>query len=308
MNVLLTGATSFIGEHLARDLVKRGHDVTGTYRTENDSVSRLALLLGNQQHGRLRLVKVDLSQEECWRLFPKSADVVVHIAAVSKTEDSGTQDLLDCNINGLCNVIKYSMSAGIRQFVYTSSLSVHGNIEEAEVDEHTPIREPGLYGATKYLGERLLFDAGLSTVALRLPGVLGLRAHRAWIPTLLSKAVSGEEIRIFNPDARFNNAVHVSDLQTFLGQMIDTGWSGFHAFPVAASGYLSIREVADLVVSETHSRSKISEFHSDRPSFTIRSGYAEKQFLYRPQTIRSMIEQYINESCLERHGALIRGN
>lgn len=114
------------------------------------------------------------------------ADAIVHVAGVSAADGVSSDEILACNVDGARNVIAYGQAVGAARIVYASTLSVHGQISEPEVDERTPVRDPDVYGASKHLAERLFAEAAgrLPCVAIRLPGVLGPGAHRAWLPTM----------------------------------------------------------------------------------------------------------------------------
>ena len=294
MNILLTGANSFLGRHLTASLVAQGISIVGTYRTETPAIAQLRRIAGA---GSLELVAVDLADASAYRSLPTALDAIVHVAGVSAAPDVGLDEMLACNVTGARNLVAYGLRAGADKLIYASTLSVHGQIGVPSVDTDTPILNPDVYGASKYLAERIFAASAdrLPAAAIRLPGVLGPGAHRAWIPMLMEAIHAGLPLTIFNPDSPFNNAAHVDDLARMTETMLRTTWNGFHAFPVAAAGMTTIRGVVERLVAGAGKRATVTVSPSRRPSFTVSSDYAKQRFGYRPGEIGAMVDRYVAE-------------
>jgi nucleoside-diphosphate-sugar epimerase len=292
MKILITGANSFVGRGFVDHLLRAGHEVTATYRTHD---ARIASLTGHST--RLKLVTVDLAEPRDFAALPQQIDAVVHVAGISTTPKGDVDDLLRCNVFGTRNVLRYALAAAAQKLIYTSTLSVHGRIDTPVVDHRTAIVEPDVYGASKYLGERLLAaeSARLPSLALRLPGVLGQGSHRAWLPTLTERAKAGQDIVIYNADGDFNNATHVDDLGEFVVSLLDRDWSGFHAMPLGAAGAMKVRDVVSILLNAVGSSSRVAATRSASPCFTISSVYASERFGYRPTPIDALLNRYAAE-------------
>ena len=294
MHILVTGVSSFIGGHLSRHFLQTGHAVTATYRTRNVATEKLA---ADFSASSLRLTPLDLADSASYSVLPPAVDVIVHVAGVSPADGVPVDEMLACNVEGARNLIRYALGVGVRRLIFTSTLSVHGIMSGPVVDENTPICQPDVYGASKYLAERMLAGIAerLPSVAVRLPGVLGVGAHRAWLPVLLDKMSSNQNITIFNPDAEFNNAAHVDDLGAFFVQLMQREWKGFLAFPVGAGGVTSVREAVARIKTAAGSSSKITVDSLVKPGFVISSERAIT-LGYRPMNINTMLDQFVSES------------
>ena len=291
--VLLTGVNSFIGRHLGRALSRAGVEVIGTYRQESPVI---ASLRGDSPN--IELIRVDLTRLSDLNKLPPCIDRVVHVAGVSEMPGVTLDDMLDVNVVGTRNMQLYALKAKAVKFIYTSSLSIYGQISATQVDETTSVIAPTPYGASKFLAESLLRATSreLPTIAIRLPGVLGHGAHRAWIPTLVEKLRRQEPISIYNPAAQFNNAVHVSDLSVFVLRLLTScNWTGFFAFPIGAEGQLSIQQVVLTLDQELSVSPEIGQIASPGSAFKIVSDFAEQNFGYRPMHIEKMLTRYIAE-------------
>jgi nucleoside-diphosphate-sugar epimerase len=293
MHVLVTGASSFVGRHVTLAMSRAGLRVTATYRSNNSAIEHLKSAAQNSD-----FVRLDLAREPDFLKLPKRIDCIVHVAGVSTMPGISVDDLLACNVAGARNLLNYARNADASRLVLASTLSVHGQVEEPIVDEITPVRNPDLYGASKYLAERLFAAEAhsLPCAAIRLPGVLGEGAHRAWVPTLLERMRRDQDIVMYNSDSMFNNAAHVSDLCSLILNLLRHQWSGFHAFPVGADGQIAIAELVRILLSGTGSRSKMTEGKALKKPFTVSSIYAKANFNYAPMGIEEMLSRYVSET------------
>ncbi|MEA2905377.1 MAG: hypothetical protein QOI12_2764 [Alphaproteobacteria bacterium] len=294
--VLLTGASSFFGSYLTEHFLRAGKSVTATFRTGNAVVERLRALGKTLE---LELVELDIGDAAGFARLPSTAATVVHVAGVSSVDGVSDDEMFTCNVIGTRNVLNYSLSAGARRMIFASSLSVHGRIDVSVVDENTPVNNPSPYGASKYKAERLLAGkaAELPCICVRLPGVLGRGAHRAWVPTMLERIRARKDVTIFNPEAAFNNAAHIRDLARFFDGLTQRDWRGFFAFPVGAAGAIPIRQVADRLMMGTNLHGRIITVHAPQSSFTVSSDCA-RSFGYDPMEITAMLDLYVAESLL----------
>jgi nucleoside-diphosphate-sugar epimerase len=290
MRILLTGANSFLGRHLLAHLSAEGFEIVATHRANAPDLHEIP--------PSCRRLQLDIGAAADFSRLPKTIDAIVHIAGVSHASGVALEDMVRCNVDGAVNLLNYAREAEAKRLIYTSTLSIHGDIDGGEVTEATPVRNPGTYGATKFLAERLFAEnaGALPAAAIRLPGMLGKGAHRAWIPSLLDAILAGREIAAFSPDASFNNAAHVRDLAALVANMLRGSWTGFHAFPVGASGILNIREVITRMLAASGRQMPIQFLSNPRPGFTISSKYARDVFAYRPQEIGAMIDNYVREA------------
>lgn len=144
MNVLVTGANGFFGRGIAARLRAAGHHVVGASRNIGEAG-------GN--------VRLDItSPESCTRAFARAGalDAVVHAAALAHVKPGDLAAGLCHQVNalGTRNVIQASVAAGVRRFVYISSVMVYGEADlPPRVTEADACHASGVYGAAKLFAE-----------------------------------------------------------------------------------------------------------------------------------------------------------
>ena len=292
MHILLTGASSFLGRSIVPALARAGHRIYAVWHAHKANYKQ-----DQFRFLQIDLIQADLSDIEVYATFPDRIDAIIHIAAVSSKVHS-IYEFIQNNVTGMKNIIEFTLNKKVKYLIYSSSLSIHGHIEDTVVTEKTPIINPDMYGMSKYIAELLLREnaSNLNSIAIRLPGVLGIGAHRHWLSTVFTRAKNDDDISIFNPDAPFNNAVHVCGLAEFINNLLERKWHGFHAMPLGAGGQTTIKGAVERIILKTKSASRVIIKQEEKSSFIISSQYAKDTFQYTPMNIDDMIDKYVDEN------------
>ncbi len=173
--ILITGASGFIGSHLAETLAGQGHDVTCLLRP----TSRRDFL----DAGRVRLVVADFFDRSALAAAVRDADYVFHLAGVIRARDWAAY------YNGNVRVTRYLLEAclqagqRLRKFVLVSSISAVGpSVAGTFLDEESPCRPVSDYGRSKWQAEQLALEMHreLPLVIVRPPNVIGPRQQELY--------------------------------------------------------------------------------------------------------------------------------
>src|SRR5690348_16007035 len=113
--ILVTGATGFIGWHVARKLVERGHTVRALAR----SGSRVRELT-------VETVTGDLRDPDSLRRAVEGCSMVFHIAADYRLWARHPDELFQSNVEGTRNLLSAARQSGVERVVYTSTVGCIG--------------------------------------------------------------------------------------------------------------------------------------------------------------------------------------
>ncbi len=170
MKVLVTGASGFLGSHIAEQLVREGHDVRLLLRrtSRRDFVKTFPhqVALGDVTDAGSLLAAVS------------GVDAIVHAAGLIKARSE--EDFLAVNAGGTANLLATGEAEGpgLKRFIYISSLAAHGPSEDGlprPLD--APPRPVSAYGRSKLLGEELVRASPVAprAVIFRPPVIYGPR-------------------------------------------------------------------------------------------------------------------------------------
>ncbi len=170
MNALVTGATGFIGSHLAEELVKQGYNVTCLVRKGSD-LKWIEGLTKNLYYG-------DCGDEKSLNGLSPYFDYVFHAAGLTKARRD--EDFFYANVKGTENLLKAvsGKMPGLKRLVFLSSLAAAGPSRNGSlVNEDSEPSPVSRYGESKLKGEQLLsgYRAGIPITIIRPPAVYGPR-------------------------------------------------------------------------------------------------------------------------------------
>lgn len=172
MAVLVTGANGFVGLALRERLQKDGVSARYAFRALNSG-----------QDIAREIAIGQLSADTDWTTALTNVKHVVHLAArVHVMNDKSAEPLIDfrrVNVEGAVNLARQAAAAGVRRFIFSSSVKVNGELTETgrpfTADDVPDPEDP--YGISKYEAEQLLCQiasqTGMEVVIIRPPLVYG---------------------------------------------------------------------------------------------------------------------------------------
>lgn len=213
--ILVTGATGFIGFELAKQLSQGGHRPRLMVRRPE----RSALLRPLDA----ALISADLMSETSLQRAVEGVDTVFHLGARAVFEPY--HRVRPTIVDGSLSLMRAAVEAGVRSFVYASSLLVYDDQNE-DIQGWTPAVPRVGYGQAKLEAEHRLQEladkAGMQFAAIRLPHVYGAS------DLLFERAHRGRLLRIGSGDNLYSH-LHVRDAARLLTAVAERGWTGISA-------------------------------------------------------------------------------
>ncbi|HZI56782.1 MAG TPA: hopanoid-associated sugar epimerase [Verrucomicrobiae bacterium] len=156
MKAFITGATGFVGSHVARALAARGADlrllVRSTSRTDNIADLQAEVATG------------DLRDPESLKKAMTGCDFVFHVAADYRLWVRDPEQMYRSNVEGTRAIIRAAQESGVQRVIYTSSVATMGFTREGHIareDSPVSLREMvGHYKRSKFMAEQIALEAG----------------------------------------------------------------------------------------------------------------------------------------------------
>ena len=158
MLVFITGATGFVGSHVARALADNGADLRLLVRQNSN--------LKNIQDLKADLVTGDLRDPASLEKGIAGCDVLFHVAADYRLWVRDPDEMYNANVEGTRAILDAARKNGVRRVVYTSSVATMGFTQNgAPADENSPVSLDnmiGPYKRSKFMAEQVAIEAARS--------------------------------------------------------------------------------------------------------------------------------------------------
>lgn len=169
--VLVTGAGGFLGQAVVNDLLGSGCHVRALARNASHVSSfpqTVEVLTG------------DVRDPQCTKRATLGCESIIHLAGKAHALDDervGNDEYQSVNVDGTRQLLEGAAAAGVRRFIFVSSVKVFGETTNRCLDEGAPPAPETPYARSKWMAEQVVASyskpAGMVTVSFRLPLVYG---------------------------------------------------------------------------------------------------------------------------------------
>ncbi len=251
---LVTGATGFIGGHLALALAKQGRAVRALVRASADDRAL-------RQAG-VEIATGDLLDPESLARAVEGAATVFHCAAVigEGRDAAESERILRVNVEGTGNLLAAAEGRS-RRFVFLSSIAVYGPDDLDAATEDAPLIPAGPYSKSKIEGERLVsLHAGkgrFDAVILRPCQVYG-PGDKSFLPRILRLLDDPDVLLLGNPSTVVD-LVHVSDVVQAALLAEATAAAAGRAYTITDGSRTTLAELLSMLSAPSRARRRIHD-------------------------------------------------
>ena len=267
MRVLITGGAGFIGSHLADHYVNAGHTVTLLDNFSTGSKLNIAHL-----EGKVTTVDGDIRNVDLIDQLTKDSDLVLHMAAALgvNTILESPLESMSTNITGsevaLNAAAKYN-----KRIIIASTSEIYGKNSKqplSETDDRVvgaPQKIRWTYSDAKAIEEAMAFalhqEKKLPVTTVRLFNTVGPRQTGRYgmvVPRFVHAALKSEPITIYGDGTQSRVFCHVLDAVSAIATMVATDSTIGDVYNVGGTGEVTIKQLAEQVLSVTRSKSEIT--------------------------------------------------
>ena len=250
MKLIVTGGAGFIGSHLTKYLIKKGHNVSVI-----DSLRRGSLENLKEMEDKIDFQKIDILDYNAMKSVVKNTDGIFHQAALGSIPQSfkEPEEYRRVNAVGTENVLKLAKEFGFK-VVYASSSSVYGNQNKFPIKEDAAKKPLNPYGQSKLEAEQFAekySKLGVKVIGLRYFNVFGIGQNPNYagvIPKFIEQLIHHKPPIIYGDGNQLRNF-------TFVDDVVEANVLAFeskteHAFINIATGVMtSVRQLAEIMIN-----------------------------------------------------------
>ena len=258
MKYVITGGAGFIGNNIAKLLIKKGHDVDIIDNLHTGRKENLKEIID-----KINFYQIDIQKKNDLEKIIKNCDGIFHEAALTAVPESfeKPKEYHDVNVIGTKNIFEIAQKENIRA-VYASSSSIYGDVKNTPIKENAYRKPINPYGQTKlddeFLAEKLSKN-NVSIIGLRYFNVYGIgqTGSYAGVITKFLENIKNQKSFIVNGNGnQIRDFIHVKDIaQANITAMESKTKNGF--FNIGTGIPTSINDLAKLMVELSNHKHEI---------------------------------------------------
>jgi len=306
--VLITGATGFLGSHIAEEFIKDGFNIVALKR----STSKLWRCSGFND--KIKWICCDNIIDAETEIINSSPEILIHAAWNGvKACDRDNWIKQEINLSFLISILEIAKKANISKIVALGSQAEYGNFE-GSIDEDYPCNPNSAYGATKLCSSTLLksyaVHNNIDWYWLRIFSIFGPREEKNWlIPATINNLLKKKEMNL-TPCEQQYDYLFTKDFSSAILSIVKSNKSKSGIYNLASGTSIKIKDILSFLENRLSPHHKLLQIgalpyrsnqvmqmqgNSDRffelfkfkPTYSIYSGLEE--------TINYYINQVNNE-------------
>ena len=249
MRFVVTGGAGFVGSHLVKLLVKKGHEITVIDNLHTGKMENL-----QEVRNKIEFQNIDIQNYDSMEKELRDIDGIFHQAALTVVQDSFKmpEKYHSVNVEGTENIFKIAKKNNFK-VVYASSSSVYGHQSVVPILENFDKKPINPYGKTKLDNEQLAekyTKQGVEIIGLRYFNIFGkgqTLEYAGVITKFLDRIKEKKAPIIFGTGSQIRDFVHVEDIASanYMAMISDT--TNSHA-NVGTGDSISILELAKIMI------------------------------------------------------------
>ena len=249
MRYAVTGGAGFVGSHLVKLLIKKGHEVKVIDNLHTGKMENL-----QEVESEIEFQKIDIQDYDSMEKELNNVDGVFHQAALTVVQDSFKmpEKYHDVNVKGTENIFKIAQKNNFK-VVYASSSSVYGHQNVVPILEDFEKKPINPYGKTKLDDENLAKKYAkhdVKIIGLRYFNIFGkgqTLEYAGVITKFLDRIRDRKPPIIFGSGSQIRDFIHVEDIANANYLAMDSDVSNLHV-NVGTGNSISIFELAKIMI------------------------------------------------------------
>lgn len=253
--ILVTGGSGFIGSHLCKLLIDKGHSIRILDNLFRGKASNIESIQDD-----IEFIQGDITDMNSLNGILENIDTVIHLAAINGTKFfyEIPHKVLSVNLMGTMNILNAAMNSGIKRFVFSSSSETYGYPQvfptpESHLLQIMDIKNPRVsYSVSKIAGESLVINYakqfGFDYTIMRYHNAYGPSMGNEHVITEFARRIiNNEKFSVQGDGSQMRSFCYISDIVkgTYLASILDKGAN--EIFNIGNDKISTINQLIDLL-------------------------------------------------------------
>lgn len=241
-NILVTGATGFVGRHLTKHLLENGYNVRILVRPNRD--------ISSFDFEQAEIFWGDVTDIRAVEEATRGVETVYHIAAVFRSAALPDSVYWATNYHGTRNMLQAAVKARVNRFIHCSTCGVQGNIRNPPASEDTPYNPRDVYQRSKAKAEqevlRVHSEEGLPVTVIRPVAVYGPGDNR-WLK--LFRSIARRRFVMLGSGETLIHMIYISDLVEAFCLAAQNANAIGRVYTVGGENYVTLNELTRVIAA-----------------------------------------------------------
>lgn len=259
MNILITGATGYLGSHICKYLVNSGHRVYGICRNKS-SFDKCATF-------KESVIWINIEKEN-WRdeIINIQFDLLIHAAwAGVSVKERNNWDIQFANFSFSTQVFQLALEHNVKKIICLGSQAEYGIFTLKVTEEYVPYPEDA-YGSVKLLTMHYLRNLarthGFEWIWLRVFSVIGLNENTSWLlPQVISKLSKNQSIELTGGEQCYDY-LYIDDFITRISKVINCPLDYSGVYNICSGQPIEIKQLLILIAEKMKVSSSLLKFEA----------------------------------------------
>ena len=261
MRVVITGGSGYIGARLSAYLSDKGFEVIPVcFSSIPEDQNWKSKMFG--------IYQLDLRKEETTSFITSlKPDAIIHLVSLDHTASENDSQLAqDTNVLPTLRLLDSCTKAGLKKFIYFSTIHVYGKLENSIVTESHAAKTENTYGLTHYLSESICDyynrKTATNVISVRLSNSYGapvLLTNNCWslaVNDLCKQAFQNKEIRLLSDGSPQRDFIHGNDVCDAIEKLLNLNSKNIenNIYHISSGQTITLLELAKTVRDAYQSR------------------------------------------------------
>lgn len=232
--IAVTGATGFVGSNLVGRLLDQGWRVKGLARSAEKAA---------QLPKAIEMIVDDINDRDALNRLAQGCDTFIHLVSNFRTASGPPESYRRINVEGTRTALAAARSAGVKRFIYCSTIGVFGHVRNGPADEDSPFGPGDLYQETKLEAEEFLrAEMGKDAMEIVIVRPCSIYGPGDLRMLKMFRMLAKRRFMLAGPCRENFHAVYIDDLmEGFIAAIKTPGISG-EAFIIGGDEYLPLND------------------------------------------------------------------